>query len=134
MKADIRIQRYASGNVKYIHSYLDGVKHGQLATFYESGLVKFIGNYVNGKECGVWKEWYSNGELMEECLYHDNKKQPINFWNESGEQILKDGTGHLIAKFGANDWDVYHQFFENGIFIKEVKVSGIDYGGFFEDQ
>ena len=134
MKTELRIQHYESGGIKYIRSYLNGVRHGQWAAFYESGLIEFVGNYVEGKGQGIRKEWYSNGSLKEESYYHNNEQYPINFWDESGKQILKDGSGYTIAEFGTNGWDVYHQFFENGVFIREVKVAGVTYGKFIADE
>jgi hypothetical protein len=130
MEIRIDVIKYESGKPKRIGQYKGNHKHGQWVSFYESGLVKWIGNYIEGIENGIWKEWYGSGSLKEECFYKESIKQPINFWNEQGGQLLKDGTGYIIEAFGANDNDVYTHHYKNGVFVKEERVQAVSFGKF----
>ena len=48
---------------------------------------------------------------------------PLEYWDEQGNQLMRDGTGKKIEVYGAMGLDIYEQYFENGKFIKEVKIS-----------
>ena len=55
---------------------------------------------------------------------------PNNFWDEKGEQLLKNGTGKVIRKFGPTEAEIFEQYFENGEYLGEKKISGAIYGKF----
>ncbi len=126
----IDIIKYDSGKIKRIGLYLNGIKHGQWVAFFESGLVHWVGNYVEGREFGIWKEWYEFGGLKEECYYNEGIKVPLNFWDEVGKQLLNDGTGYTIEKFGTHEHDTYKHTYQNGEFKSEEKLQSVSYGKF----
>lgn len=125
---------YDNGQIKTEYQVLDGKKHGKHILYHENGRIAIEANYFNGISHGVWREWYENGRLAEEGEYIDNEYHIKNFWIETGEQLLKDGSGKAIRKFGASDGDVYEQYFENGEFKGEKKIAGTEYGQFIPDD
>ncbi|TVQ50760.1 MAG: hypothetical protein EA362_01575 [Saprospirales bacterium] len=130
MDKDIEIIRGEARRIKRIVQYFNKVKHGQWISFFESGLIQEIGNYNEGIEFGIWKEWYRSGQLKEECHYREGRKIPLNFWDEQGNKLLENGTGHTIEKFGTKEYDVYKHFYQNGEFKSKEKIEGVSFGKF----
>jgi len=106
------------------------IENGEWRMWHESGGLYLEQMKKNGKSDGYWQEYYENGNLKEKGEYKDGAYHPIDFWDQEGVQLLKNGTGKKIEKFGYSELDVYEQYFEEGRFIKEVKISSAQYGGF----
>lgn len=121
---------FPSGKVELEYCTLDGVKHGTYTRYYENGQIAIESNYVRGLRHGDWKAWYENGQLEEIGRYVSGKYHVSDFWAEDGKQLLRDGTGMAIRKYGATLGDVYEQYFENGEFKGEKKIAGVAYGIF----
>lgn len=126
---------YFNSGIKWKElSYKDNVRNGLSTIWHENGNLYIQSNYVDGVLDGVWKEYYEDGMPKEVSEYKDGAIWPKDFWDEHGVQLLKDGNGKKIEKFGPLELDVYEQFFENGKFVKEVKISSIRYGSFTPDK
>ncbi|OFY50830.1 MAG: hypothetical protein A2W85_18765 [Bacteroidetes bacterium GWF2_41_31] len=134
LKNGILQEFYESGQLKLERNYKDGKKEGLGKVFYDNGNLHIEHYFINGNDTGKYREWYENGQLSEEGEYRNREYFIINFWTENGMQILKDGTGKVIRKYGATDGDIYEQYFEQGKMSGEKKVSGMTYGQFIPDK
>ena len=113
---------YQNGKTKREVYYQAGVEHGAWLMWHENGNIYIDQHKINGVTTGVWKEYYEDGKLKEIGEYIDGKYFPKDFWNEEGIQILKNGNGKKIEKFGAGLIDVFEHYFENGKLIKEIRI------------
>jgi TonB family protein len=82
-------------------------REGMNTIFWENGQKKEEGNRIKGKRMGIWVEWYQDGTKMSEYEYFDDKEvsnskgtspRLVNFWNQQGEPIVKDGNGNYFLK------------------------------------
>lgn len=124
---------FSNGQIQTICDIVNGEKHGEFTRYFENGQIAIISTYVHGKSHGSLKEYYENGQIAEEGEYINGEYEVTNFWLESGEQLLRKGTGKTIRKYGAFDEDIYEQYFDNGKFVGEKKIGGIGYGKFKPD-
>ena len=121
-------------NLKSIWVEKNGLKNGTFKRYFDDTRLAYLCEYENGKSIGDVKEWYENGILAEVGKYANGEYFIQNFWDENGSQLLKDGTGIAIRKFGTNDNDVFEQYFENYHFKGEKKIRGVTYGKFEEKK
>jgi hypothetical protein len=122
---------YETGELKQEIGYKDGVEHGSFKLFHENGNIAITCTKVNGKTVGLWQEYYEDGRIKEIGQYNNDKYSPIDFWDENGNQLLKNSSGKKIEVYGI--WpmtDVYEQYFEDGKFVKEIKIGGYTILGF----
>jgi len=112
-----------------IHFHSD-IEDGEWKMWHKNGALYLEQMKVIGKSEGYWKEYYENGNIKEIGEYKNGAYFPIDFWDEGGTQLLKNGTGKKIEKFGHLELDIVEHYFENGKFIREVKISSAQYGGF----
>jgi len=115
---------YETGQLKNEIEYRDDVEHGPLKLFHENGNLAIECTYVNGEVDGLWKEYYENGQIQEVVEYINGESFILDFWEENGEHLLKDGTGKRIVKYGGLFDDVWEQFYNNKCFVSESKISG----------
>ena len=127
-------QFHANNNLKSIWIEKNGKKHGIFKRYYDDTKIAFISEYENGQSRGSVKEWYPNGQTSEEGKYLNNEYVVEQFWDENGNQLLKDGNGKTIRKYGTNDYDIYEQYFENYEFKGEKKIEGVRFGKFQEKK
>lgn len=125
---------YESGALWKEVFFKDDLKHGVAIFWHENGNLYIESHNEKGKTLGSWKEYYENGKIKEIGEYKEEGYFPIDFWDESGNQLLIGGTGKKIEKFGHLELDIYEHFFENGKFVKEVKVSSARYESFIPDE
>jgi antitoxin component YwqK of YwqJK toxin-antitoxin module len=122
---------YETGELKQEIEYQNGVEDGKFKLYHENGLVAWQGDLIKGKHEGLWKEYYENGKIKEEVKYINDEGSYINFWDHDGNQLLKNGTGKKIEEYGSKTLvDIYEQYYDNGQFVKEVKVKGYTVLGF----
>ncbi len=122
---------YETGELKQEITYQNGDEDGKFKLYHENGVIAREGNFINGKHEGLWKEYYENGQIKEEVKYINDEGSYINFWDQVGNQLLKNGTGKIIEEYGSKTlFDIYEQYYDNGIFIKEVKIEGYTVLGF----
>jgi len=108
--------------------YKDDEEHGVFIRYFEDGKIAIKSNFKNGVREGHGIEYYENGHAREEWIYESGEYSPINFWDEKGNQLMKDGTGKKLEEFHSGL--KVEQYFENGRAIKEVKLNTISYGKF----
>jgi len=121
---------YETGEIKHEIDYKNGIEDGSFKLFYENGQIAVESTNVNGKTVGLFIEYYENGNLKQVTEYIDGKGYAIDFWDKDGNQLLINGNGKIIAEYGAWGGDVFEQYFENRIFIKEVRIKGYTFLGF----
>lgn len=136
LKTDETLQQqfHANKNLKSIWIEKNGRKQGIFKRYYDDTKIAIISEYDNGKRTGSVKEWYPNGQMSEIGKYSNNEYVVEQFWDENGKQLLKDGTGKTIRKYGTNDYDIYEQYFENYEFKGEQKIQGVTFGKFEEKK
>jgi antitoxin component YwqK of YwqJK toxin-antitoxin module len=125
---------YESGQIKINREYKDGVKDGTGKVFLENGTLSYENYHLKGKPIGKVREWYENGQIAEEGEYINGEYLVHNFWTESGDQILKDGTGKAIRKYGTTGLDIYEQHYDKGKMTIEKKIASIVYGKFIPNK
>jgi antitoxin component YwqK of YwqJK toxin-antitoxin module len=124
---------YESGQLSIEREYRGGFKDGVGKVFSEKGTLIYEYFYVKGQPIGKVKEWYESGQIAEEGEYINGEYLIQNFWTETGEQILKDGRGKAIRKYGAGGYDVYEQYYDKGKMTSEKKIAGVTCGQFIPD-
>ncbi len=124
---------HSNGQIKTICDTVNGEKHGEFIRYFDNGQIAIISNYVHGKSHGQWKEYYENAQLAEEGEYVNGEYNVTNFWIETGEQLLLNGTGKTIRKYGASQGDIYEQYFDKGQYTGEKKIAEVSYGKFIPD-
>jgi len=115
---------YDTGELKQLIDYVAGIQHGTYKFLSKNGVILIESTYVAGEVDGVWREYYEDGRLKEIGKYHNKEYFPIDFWDNDGNQLLKNGTGKKIEVYGSSTLeDVYEQYFTDGKFIKEIKIN-----------
>jgi antitoxin component YwqK of YwqJK toxin-antitoxin module len=122
---------YSTGELKQEVDYLHGIEHGNYKYFGKDGKLLISATNVYGLLNGEWQEYYEDGRIKEIGRYTNNEFFPMDFWDYDGSQLLKNGTGKRIEEYGVNALvDIYEQYYEDGHFVKEIKIQGYKYLGF----
>jgi antitoxin component YwqK of YwqJK toxin-antitoxin module len=121
---------FEDGKIYREVNFRNNIEDGEWKMWHANGLLYLEQVKVLGKSEGYCKEYYENGSIKEIGEYRNGEYFPIDFWNEEGRQLLKNGSGKKIEKFGYLESDIFEHYFENGIFIREVKVSSTGFRGF----
>jgi antitoxin component YwqK of YwqJK toxin-antitoxin module len=121
-KEGLWVYYYENGNkFREIH-YENGIENGKWLMWYENKNLYIEDYKQNGKSNGKWNEYYENGVLKEVGMYTNDHYTPLDFWDENGVQLLKNGSGKKIEKFGAGLVDIFEHHFKNGTFLYEIKL------------
>jgi antitoxin component YwqK of YwqJK toxin-antitoxin module len=106
----LRVDRYASGEIKSKYALIDSVKWGYCVDFYINGSVEAECVYENGKLNGPFYIYYENGKLKRE-----------GFWNNdlpNGQHCFYEMNGYLQRK-GSYSWGkhvgIWEYYFEGKI-------------------
>lgn len=93
--------------------------------FYESGVLKteFIRDYIKDKTIGIWRKYHPNGKKMAESGFTKDSIQVMNYWNEAGEQLMKNGNGLFIHEFESAIGDKINLWRNEGEY-KDFKRNG----------
>ena len=140
---------YENGNLRFA-TLIDSIsKARRLEFFYENKqLSKLEHTDKNGDRIGDYEEWYQNGQLKEKAIFvsknerigdwtmfwenggkrleaegRDGKIYFRNYWNENGEQLLRDGTGLYITEFDYGGLSKLVYRYENE--FKDYKKDGV---------
>ena len=84
------VSRYKDNSIEELGQYIDGVKNGLWAEYYENGNNKFQVKFVNGKKEGVAIYWDENGRKTKEELYKNDLLDgpTVSFtWYQDGKAI-----------------------------------------------
>jgi antitoxin component YwqK of YwqJK toxin-antitoxin module len=101
------------------------VQHGPYKRYLENERIALESHYSHGKHDGPGKEWCENGQIQEEWYYKDGEFYPVSYRLENGEQTLVNGTGKAIRKYGTCDELKIEEYFVNGEFVKEAKLTEV---------
>lgn len=123
-----------NGQLEKVGELIHEQRQGLWIHYYENGLKRLEITFKDNEYDGALREWYEDGQIAEEGEYKNGDYVVLNFWTEDGKQLLKDGTGMTIRKFGATQEDVYEQYFDKGIFTGERKVASAIYGEFLSNK
>lgn len=84
---------------KRAHLDLAGENLGPFWEFYESGARKNQGIYADRYNMrGEFLQWWENGQLKCRSEYTGKGKTIHDYWTESGEQLLSNGTGIFVSE------------------------------------
>ena len=95
---------------------------GQQTYWHDNGTVKY--SYMmdaNGNHTAPYFEYYSDGSKMLEVDRRENPPKYLNFWDENGIQLLKDGNGIYMFESGSLPETVFRHEFQ----LKNYKEHGI---------
>ncbi|MEJ8757867.1 TonB family protein [Pontibacter sp. H259] len=84
---------FADGNLWATGSYNKGQKWGQWSFYYPNGQLDCRGEFDGIWPKGKWQFWYPDGKLLMEATFDKANMYLHNFWNEAGEQTIKEGAG-----------------------------------------
>jgi len=121
---------YETGELKNEIEYQDGIENGSFKLFHKNGQIAIECQHLNGSNVGVWKEYYESGQLQEVIEYINGEGFTLDFWDEDGTHLLKNGTGKKIVRYGGLFNDVWEQYFDKKQFIRETKISGAKFISF----
>lgn len=102
--------------------YKDDKCNGDFVRYHSNGIVALQTTYANGVMDGKGVEFYENGSIKEEWSSQNGNYSPINYWDEAGNQLLKEGTGKMPFYYGTDDHKIVEKYFENGKVVKEVVI------------
>lgn len=84
--------------------YRGGDLEGLYNFYHENGKIKEKGNYSENLKVGYVTSWYAKGAVKQTLQYFkapgsrpgigQNSFKIINYWDESGNQLIKDGAGY----------------------------------------
>lgn len=109
----------------YIESthFVNGIKHGNLAGWYENGQKWFEFGYLDGKEHGKNKNWYKNGQLKSEYNCVNNQLcGEAKSWYENGQLKKKKNYVNSMLHGNFEKWNRYgdllfEHWYENDILV-----------------
>lgn len=110
---------YKNGKTKSILYYKNEKAHGEYKTYFANGHLEIKGYYQNHYPVGTWQYWYQNGQLKEEDLMEKDANNQVNskilnFWDSTGVQHIKQGTGEYLEWFDNSQLKV-KGFFQNSM-------------------
>jgi antitoxin component YwqK of YwqJK toxin-antitoxin module len=73
--------------------------NGTYLTYYDSGELLEKGIIKHGEKVSVWITYFKNGEKKEEAYFKENEYYMKNAWSETGDIMVKNGTGEYIRYF-----------------------------------
>jgi hypothetical protein len=107
-------------------TYKNGKKEGLFKQFYPTGIVKVDCTFENNLPVGKWNYYYPSGNIWIKIEMINHKIHIIDFWDEKGNQKVKDGKGNFNL---VTDSFEYNEFGYTGLLcegrIKEGKPVGI---------
>lgn len=127
--------------------YLNGVRHGKCAEFYEpqknqKTLPKEIGYYDHGLRIGIWKTFWSNGQLKAQTEYNAlGERDGLHFeWNRFGRpfkvfrfdgdvldgicETFDENLNSGVAYHGPLETATYRQGELHGLYVQRYKNTG----------
>lgn len=84
---------YADGTVKAKGHYKNGQKWAIWSFYYPNGQLNCKGRYDDWMIVGTWEFWWPDGKQMLVTDYEGFDRKLRSFWNQEGEQTVKNGNG-----------------------------------------
>jgi antitoxin component YwqK of YwqJK toxin-antitoxin module len=122
LKEGLWLYYYPNGRIQKEIFYKNNKENGSWTMWHENGQKYIEQNKSDGLSDGKWVEYYENGSLKEIGVYINGDYHPKDFWDDNGVQLLINGSGKKIEKFGVSEIDVFEQHYINGKFIKEIRI------------
>lgn len=103
MKLDCDTIFYLDGSVAQIISKKNGIRHGEVSSYWQNGSMRAHANYVEGKVHGTARQWYRSGALFKELNYeHGIESGSQKAWRENGvlyaNYVAKDGRHYGLRR------------------------------------
>ncbi|HOX82722.1 MAG TPA: TonB family protein [Chryseolinea sp.] len=75
------------------------INNGAYIQFHPNGQMAIEGNFEKNLPLGIFNNWYSNGNRQSVEKYLSGSFKMVDYWTESGKQIVKSGTGYCECVF-----------------------------------
>ncbi|MFN3758006.1 MAG: DUF4375 domain-containing protein [Algoriphagus aquaeductus] len=139
---------YPNGKVKTsLRQNLDGTMIGDYSRYHENGSLAFTYHLDdNGNHTDAYFEYYPDGSKKVEVDRRGEEPNYINYWDENGVQLLKDGTGEYsyIYTYGGDSILYEYQFVDykkhgiqretrNGVLVKYTEMNYGQYDGYHRE-
>lgn len=114
---------YPNGQVKInLRKNSEGKMIGEYSRYHENGSLAFSYQLdANGNHTGPYFEYYPDGSKQVEVDHRGEEPKYINYWDESGVQLLKDGNGSFFYESGSLPETVFRYEYH----FKNYKEDGI---------
>jgi membrane associated rhomboid family serine protease/antitoxin component YwqK of YwqJK toxin-antitoxin module len=89
---------YRNGNVQMKGSYKDDLKDGIFIYYTEDNKYSGAGVYNEDQRIGKWETFHPNGKIESEVYYRDRYFMK-SYWDSTGVQMVKDGSGKEIHRY-----------------------------------
>ncbi len=66
-------EKHENGQVKFVVSLKDGLKHGSYIEYHPNGEIKYKGRFKDDKRDGIWKEYDESGKRINRVRYRDGE-------------------------------------------------------------
>ncbi|MEQ8415838.1 MAG: DUF4375 domain-containing protein [Imperialibacter sp.] len=92
---------YPNGQLKKLeHTDKKDEKKGVYKEWWDNGQLKELSEFIgNIERVGPWTKYHKDGHLEMEAEFKNGDVLFHNYWNNKGEQLLKNGTGLYINEF-----------------------------------
>lgn len=82
-----------NGRLILTGQYSNGNKEGKFKAFHPNGALKWEATFTNNEATGPWKYYYPDSRPMLYITLNQPGYTIDQYWNRSGEQLVKDGEG-----------------------------------------
>lgn len=89
---------YPNGNLKSYETYIDGIKNGDYAYFFENGNMKSFGTMLQGVRHGTLTTWYHNGNIETVAIYKYSFEESFKKWDADGNIVKQIDKPTAFAK------------------------------------
>ena len=99
------VDHYMNGNIEMTGRYMNGMKYGSFIYYYPGGKPKLTSWYRDDQRDSIWTSYYENGQIRLSVVYRNGAEILLNYFDESGKEILKNLTGKFSLTFFHNTYD-----------------------------
>ncbi len=89
---------YPNGRKMLEGNYQEGKKAGFFQAFHPNGQVKWTVTYQDNVPVGEWNYFYPDGKPLLQVLYFEGRSKLQSYWDQMGNQRIKEGTGNYDFK------------------------------------
>lgn len=86
---------YSDNKIYLKGAYKDDKKNGTFTWYHKNGKIQTIGEYTMNERTGIWQFFYPKGSLYKIVEYKNGQEYLIDFYNQNGDQKVKDGNGYF---------------------------------------